>query len=93
MCNTFIVGNSDINNKSMTNKQQFEILELANKAEEAFNSYRIICENIHKLIKKYKGEDVNDVLYQPNDGIIVAVESKEEIWIDDKIPIRDFIKE
>ena len=77
----------------MTNKQESEILELANKAEEVFNSYRIICENIHKLIKKYKGEDVNDILYQPSNGMVVAVESKEEIWIDDEIPIKDFIKE
>ena len=77
----------------MTDGQKLEILSLVNKAEEVFNSYRIICENIHNLIKEYKGEDVNDVLYQPSDGIVVAVESKEEIWIDDEIPIRDFIKE
>ena len=77
----------------MTDEQKLEILSLANKAEEVFNSYRMICENIHKLIEVYKGENVNDVLYQPSDGIVVAVEPKEEIWIDDEIPIRDFIEE
>ena len=77
----------------MTDGQKLEILSLVNKAEEVFNSYRIICENIHKLIKEYKGEDVNDVLYQPSDGIVVAIEPKEEIWIDDEIPIKDFIEE
>lgn len=77
----------------MTDGQKLEILSLVNKAEEVFNSYRIICKNIHKLIEVYKGEDVNDVLYQPSNGIVVAVESKEQIWIDDEIPIRDFIEE
>ena len=77
----------------MTDGQRLEILSLANKAEEVFNSYRMICENIHRMIEAYKGEDVNDVLYQPSDGIVVAIESKEEIWIDDEIPIENFIKE
>lgn len=77
----------------MTDGQRLEILSLANKAEEVFNSYRMICENIHRMIEAYKGEDVNDVLYQPSDGIVVAIESKEEIWIDDEIPIEKFIKE
>lgn len=70
----------------MKERNEFYVLE--KKAELAFREHRMICEQIEKeLIKSYPEEEnkINDVIYQPGDGIVI-------VYDDDKnIPLMRFL--
>lgn len=75
----------------MKSKIKREVEDLANEAVLAWNHCRSLCEEIGRKLAAISDEPIFDVMYQPGDGIVAAVESPERD-VPDNIPIEEFLK-
>lgn len=78
----------------MTKAKKNLILRYAVRAEELFHEHSETCEKIEAIIGEASKVEILDVLYQPGDGIVIAVDfpSQEPGSAPENLPIEDFLE-
>ena len=78
----------------MTKAKKNLIIRYAVRAEELFHEHSEVCEKIESIIGEASKVEILDVLYQPGDGLVIAVDSSLQEFgsAPDNIPIKEFLE-
>lgn len=71
-------------------KTKLRIKTLSEQASHLFRVHRQVCEEIERLLLDVSDKPIVDVVYQPSDGMVVAVGNG--FLAPDNIPIEEFLK-
>ena len=70
---------------------KLRIKTLTEQASHLFVAHRQVCEEIERLLTKHSKKEIFDVMYQPSDGMVAAVDNG--FLASDNIPIEQFLEE
>ena len=78
----------------MTKVKKNLIIRYAISAEELFYKCSEVCEKIEDLLEEDSKVEILEVLYQPGDRLVVAVDSSLQKFgsAPDNIPIKEFLE-
>ena len=69
---------------------KLRIKALSERARHLFHAHREACEEIARLLAKRSKKEILDVMYNPSDGMVAAVDNG--FTVPDNIPIERFLE-